>query len=107
MLLCLTLMTLMYTYMCISTALPPYIPSVCTPDDTTNFDDFETQHDCDEDKFTTPQSQKGQRGFSGRSLPFVGFTFTRMDSMNFDLDLTDQEEERYVLDYMNNIIHVL
>ena len=73
-------------------AMPPYIPSVCTPDDVTNFDEFEARRDSGEDQFSTPQSQRGQRGFSGRTLPFVGFTFTRMDSVN--LDLTDSEEKQ-------------
>ena len=71
-------------------ATPPYIPDVSTPDDTANFDEFETQRDSEEGLFSTPHLSRGQHGFSGRSLPFVGFTFTRMDSVN--LDLTDSEE---------------
>ena len=77
----------------ISAAMPPYIPSVCAPDDTANFDEFETQRDCGDDHLTPPLSQRGQRGFSGRTLPFVGFTFTRMDSVNLDLNVTDQEHK--------------
>ena len=71
--------------------MPPYIPSVCTPDDTANFDEFEARRDSGEDQFSTPKPQRGQRGFSGQTLPFVGFTFTRMDSVN--LDLTNSEEK--------------
>ena len=76
-----------------SAALPPYIPSVCASDDTANFEEFETQRDCGEDHLLTPLSQKGQRGFSGQSLPFIGFTFTRMDSTNLDLNLSSTEEK--------------
>ena len=46
--------------------MPPYIPSVSTPDDTSNFDEFEAQRDSGEDQFSTPQPQ--HRGFSGRAL---------------------------------------
>jgi citron Rho-interacting kinase len=75
-------------------SLPPYIPSVCAPDDTANFEDFETQRDCGDDHLVTPLSQRGgQRGFSGKSLPFIGFTFTRMDSVNLNLSTS---EEKYV-----------
>ena len=62
--------------------MPPYIPSVTGPDDTSNFDEFETQRDCGEDHLTTPQPRRTLKGFSGKSLPFIGFTFTKMDSVN-------------------------
>ena len=70
--------------------MPPYIPSVCTPDDTANFEEFEPQSDLGVEQLSTPQSHRGQRGFSGQTLPFIGFTFTRMDSMNFDLTETEE-----------------
>ena len=77
-----------------SAALHPYIPSVCAPDDTANFEDFETQRDCGDDHLLTPLSQHGgQRGFTGKSLPFIGFTFTSMDSVNLNLSTS---EEKYV-----------
>ena len=76
-----------------SAAMSPYIPSVCAPDDTANFEDFEGQRDCGDDHLVTPQSQRGQRGFSGKSLPFIGFTFTRMDSVNLDLNLSASAEK--------------
>ena len=72
--------------------IPPYIPSVTAPDDTSNFDQFETQRDCGETSLPTPQqTPRGHRGFSGQSLPFIGFTFTRVESVN--LDLRDHEEK--------------
>lgn len=63
-------------------AIPPFIPSVSSPDDTSNFDVFEPQK---EDRYVDFPSR--DRGFSGKTLPFVGFTFTRYNST--PLDLTD------------------
>lgn len=51
-------------------AVPPYIPSVGAPDDTSNFDSFEKKKDDGIPLQPTP-------GFSAKSLPFVGFTFAR------------------------------
>lgn len=55
-----------------------YVPSVSGLDDTSNFDEVEkVQHQPD------IQALMPQRDFSGRDLPFVGFTFSRkMDHGN-------------------------
>ena len=54
-------------------AMPPYIPSISSLDDTSNFDEVE--------KAKPPPNldsfQPNPRDFSGRHLPFVGFTFSR------------------------------
>jgi len=56
-------------------AVPPYVPALTGQDDTSNFDDFESD-----------TSHSGPRiedfmgknpGFQGKDLPFIGFTFTK------------------------------
>lgn len=55
---------------------PPYVPTVTSGDDTSNFDEFE------------PESRpyigdlKGRKEFTGKNLPFVGFTYTAPFQMN-------------------------
>ena len=56
-------------------ATPPYIPRVTQPDDVSNFDTFDPLKDDDLKYPAEFQSRKS--GFSGRSLPFIGFTFNR------------------------------
>ena len=58
-------------------AVPPYVPLVSSADDMSNFDEFEPEKD---DLRHPDLSSKNQRSFSGKSLPFVGFTFTRFDN---------------------------
>ena len=54
-------------------AMPPYIPSISSLDDTSNFDEVEKPKPPPNlDSF-----QPNTRDFSGRHLPFVGFTFSR------------------------------
>jgi len=55
-------------------ATPPHIPRVTQPDDVSNFDTFEPVKDED---LKYPEFQNKKSGFSGRSLPFIGFTFNR------------------------------
>ena len=56
--------------------LPPYIPSVAGPDDTSNFDVLEPQKEERLQDFLS----RDQGESSGKTLPFVGFTFTRYSS---------------------------
>lgn len=53
-------------------ATPPFIPTISSKDDTSNFDDFERGA-------PTPDLESNRRrgDFSGKDLPFVGFTFTK------------------------------
>ena len=57
-------------YCVLHIATPPFVPTISGPDDTSNFDSFDPKED---DSFAT---SKKSHGFSGRSLPFVGFTYT-------------------------------
>jgi hypothetical protein len=50
---------------------------VSSADDMSNFDAFEPKKD---DLRFPDLSSKNLRSFSGKSLPFVGFTFTRYES---------------------------
>lgn len=62
---------------------PPHIPTVSGPDDVSNFDVFEPRNDND---LRHPDLPTKCTGFSGRSLPFIGFTYT---SMVVPKDFTD------------------
>jgi len=59
--------------MCFS-ATPPFIPHLTSDDDTSNFDDFEKVKSV----HFAPTSYERNSGFTGKDLPFIGFTFTRM-----------------------------
>lgn len=53
-------------------ARPPFIPTVTSQDDCSNFDDFEILKEAPKlDDFKT------KRDFSGKDLPFIGFTYTK------------------------------
>ncbi|CAL1290237.1 unnamed protein product [Larinioides sclopetarius] len=49
---------------------PPYVPTVSGIDDTSNFDDYEPETRAHLSELVT------KREFSGKNLPFVGFTYT-------------------------------
>ena len=72
-----TCTTYMYIYFPFSAGVPPHVPLVSSADDMSNFDSFEPEKD---DLRFPDLSSKNLRGFSGKSLPFVGFTFTRYES---------------------------
>merc|ERR1712142_17174 len=53
--------------------VPPYVPNIQREDDTSNFDDFETEN-------SGPRLEdfmEQKKGFVGKDLPFIGFTFTK------------------------------
>jgi len=56
------------------TATPPFIPHITSDDDTSNFDDFEIVKSV----HFAAESYERNTGFTGKDLPFIGFTFTRM-----------------------------
>ncbi|KAJ8956368.1 hypothetical protein NQ318_015106 [Aromia moschata] len=51
--------------------VPPYVPKITAVDDTSNFSDVQAKR-----KNPNIESFKKRSQFSGRNLPFVGFTFT-------------------------------
>ncbi|XP_077995775.1 citron Rho-interacting kinase-like [Glandiceps talaboti] len=53
--------------------VPPFVPTLDSVDDTSNFDEFEPE-DLPEFDFNYVKSKKE---FGGRDLPFIGFTFTK------------------------------
>ena len=61
----------------VSVGIPPHVPLVSSADDMSNFDKFEPEKD---DLRFPDLPSKNLRSFSGKSLPFVGFTFTRYES---------------------------
>ena len=52
---------------------PPFVPQLSSLDDTSNFEEFE--------KIKHPVSFEETKGhqFSGKDLPFLGFTFVKKD----------------------------
>lgn len=68
--------------------VPPFVPKITSVDDTSNFTDVPTK------KKTPPiENFKKRTQFSGRNLPFVGFTFTH-DGFegNFDRKIVAKDE---------------
>jgi len=61
------------TLLSVLSAIPPIIPCVTSDDDTSNFDDFEKVKSV----HFAPTSYERNTGFTGKDLPFIGFTFTR------------------------------
>ncbi|XP_070571678.1 citron rho-interacting kinase-like isoform X2 [Ptychodera flava] len=51
---------------------PPFVPTVGSVDDTSNFDEFEP-----EVELPDFENMRKKKEFSGKDLPFVGFTFTK------------------------------
>lgn len=49
------------------------MPTIAREDDTSNFDDFETENSGP--RINDFMEQK--KGFLGKDLPFIGFTFTK------------------------------
>ena len=54
---------------------PPYVPLITSLDDTSNFDEF--GFDDVEVVVSTTVLASGRRDFSGRNLPFIGFTYLK------------------------------
>ncbi|XP_043227647.1 rho-associated protein kinase 1-like isoform X1 [Amphibalanus amphitrite] len=59
-----------WTYDTIRECPPPKVPELAGDDDTSNFDDVETE-DTQQEDFPTPKA------FAGNHLPFVGFTYSQ------------------------------
>ncbi|XP_022099481.1 citron Rho-interacting kinase-like [Acanthaster planci] len=53
-------------------SVPPFVPTVTSVDDTSNFDEFDIEPPQSRSNFDTTK-----HGFSGRDLPFIGFTYTK------------------------------
>ena len=57
-------------------ASPPFVPHVTSADDMSNFDDFERVKSV----HFAAETYERNTGFTGKDLPFIGFTFTKMFS---------------------------
>ncbi|XP_048583175.1 citron Rho-interacting kinase isoform X2 [Nematostella vectensis] len=56
--------------------LPPYVPTLDGTDDTSNFDEFEPDSD-EMDQLKKYSFCSEEKGFKGKDLPFVGFSFIK------------------------------
>ena len=57
------------------TETPPFVPHLESLDDTSNFEEFEKI------KHPVPlEDPRSQREFTGRDLPFIGFTYVKKDN---------------------------
>lgn len=68
--------------------VPPFVPKVNSIDDTSNFLEVET-------KKSTPSIDnfKSKTQFSGRNLPFVGFTYTNINPEMHNITVLKRSEE--------------
>lgn len=66
--------------------VPPYVPKITAVDDTSNFSDIEIKK-----KEPNMHLYKKKTQFSGRNLPFIGFTFT------------PDENEDYLMSYKRSV----
>ena len=58
-------------------AVPPYVPSLDGAADTSHFDEFEPESPDLVSHLEKYSSAYEGKGFTGKDLPFVGFTFSR------------------------------
>lgn len=58
-------------------AIPPYVPTIKSIDDTSNFEELESKGPDPGRLIEQKMRIEANRGFSGKDLPFVGFTFSR------------------------------
>ena len=62
-------------------AVPPYVPNLDGAADTSHFDEFEPQSP-DPNIHLEKYRSAHEKGFIGKDLPFVGFTFSRNLTIN-------------------------
>ena len=91
---------------------PPYVPLITSLDDTSNFDEF--GFDDVEVVASTTVLASGRRDFSGRNLPFIGFTYLKDratgsvvsgTSSGDRVNLQLEEELKVFLSSKNSIFH--
>ena len=63
-------------------AVPPYVPNLDGAADTSHFDEFEPESPDPIFHLEKYRSAHEDKGFTGRDLPFVGFTFSRNLAIN-------------------------
>ncbi|CAG9767567.1 unnamed protein product [Ceutorhynchus assimilis] len=68
--------------------VPPYVPKILSIEDTSNFTDIQAKK-----KHLSIENFKRRSQFSGRNLPFVGFTFTPDPQVMFEPNLQRQNNE--------------
>ena len=74
---CKYLLLLLFIYLFIvSPVAPPFVPVIKGPTDTSNFDSFDPV----DDSADTNTTHKSSRSFTGRNLPFIGFSYTNWSS---------------------------
>ncbi|XP_023211837.1 citron Rho-interacting kinase-like isoform X2 [Centruroides sculpturatus] len=61
---------------------PPFVPNVSAEDDTSNFDDFEH-----ETARPSASDLKSKNEFSGKNLPFIGFTYSCCNTVTESLPM--------------------
>ena len=66
---------------------PPYVPTVSSLDDTSNFDDFVDDGMSHPASYTT---LSGSNECFSRDLPFIGFTFVKEKTFSFDPNSTER-----------------
>lgn len=65
-----------WTWENIRVCVPPYVPTVTSEIDTSNFDEVEDEHP-QRRGASQPKFGVTQKNFTGENLPFIGFTYSR------------------------------
>lgn len=68
---------------------PPYVPVINSMDDTSNFEEFETEGIVSHSTLNLRNAQSA----IARDLPFIGFTHVKENGFNFQLDLNAANEQ--------------
>ena len=63
-------------------AVPPYVPNLDGAADTSHFDEFEPESPDPVAHLEKYSLNNEGKGFTGKDLPFVGFTFSRNLAVN-------------------------
>ena len=82
--------------------VPPHVPVVNGEDDTSNFIEYERNQPA-----PSIESFKSHKGFSGRNLPFVGFTFSKDSSTTSSSNVAVDPHLERKLDAKKKEIHGL
>ncbi|KAL1489368.1 hypothetical protein ABEB36_014280 [Hypothenemus hampei] len=69
--------------------VPPHVPKINSMDDTSNFTDIQGKK-----KHPSMENFKRRTQFSGKGLPFIGFTFTPDPSGTFDTSLKRHSNQK-------------
>ncbi|XP_066144839.1 citron Rho-interacting kinase-like [Euwallacea fornicatus] len=78
--------------------VPPYVPKVTSPEDTSNFNDVHSKK-----KHPSIENFKRRSQFSGRNLPFIGFTYTHNSQGSYESNFPRPTMHKTDLELIENL----